>query len=128
MCLLDGVLEWNDAALRCVSHRHRAIDNPLRRTDGLAGICGIEFAAQAMALHGRLAARADGQPAMGYLVSLRDVTCRAPRLDILGGDLLIAAERLAGDDAQALYRFALTCEGAAIVEGRATAMLRAVVR
>ncbi len=123
MCLLDGVLDWDDASIRCISGRHRAPDNPMRGPHGLGGLCGIEFAAQAMAVHGRLAAAAGARPRAGYLASLRDVRCRQPRLDLLDGDLVIAAERLMGDGQQAIYRFSLECSGAEVLSGRATVVL-----
>jgi predicted hotdog family 3-hydroxylacyl-ACP dehydratase len=91
----------------------------------LGGLSGIELAAQAMALHGRLAAAGGERPPAGYLVSLRDVVCRAPRLDCIDGDLVISAERLAGDERQALYRFAVEGGGAVLVDGRAAVILTA---
>src|SRR6266481_424952 len=87
--LLDGVLNWDQASIRCVSGRHRAEDNPLRRAGRLNAICGIEFAAQAMAVHGRLAGGVGQRPQAGYLASLRDVKCQQGRLDLLEPDLVI---------------------------------------
>jgi predicted hotdog family 3-hydroxylacyl-ACP dehydratase len=55
MCLLDEVIEWNAQHIRCRTATHRARDNPLRSHDRLGIACGIEYAAQAMALHGALA-------------------------------------------------------------------------
>jgi predicted hotdog family 3-hydroxylacyl-ACP dehydratase len=55
MCLLDEVLDWNAQHIRCRTATHRAPDNPLRSHDRLGIACGIEYAAQAMALHGALA-------------------------------------------------------------------------
>jgi predicted hotdog family 3-hydroxylacyl-ACP dehydratase len=123
MCLLDNVTDWDSGWVRCVSRRHRLPDNPLRRTGGLGGLCGIEFAAQAMALHGRLAGAGEAGPRMGYLVSLRDVTCRVARLDRIAGDLVITAQRLAGEEREALYRFAVESGDATLLEGRATVLL-----
>ena len=125
MCLLDGVIDWDRESVRCVSAHHRATDNPLRRADMLGGLSGIELAAQAMALHGRLAATGGERPQAGYLVSLRDVICRVPRLDRIDGDLVISAERLAGDEREALYRFAVEGGGAVLLEGRAAVILTA---
>ncbi len=34
MCLLDGVLEWDEQRVRCVAHSHRDAANPLRLDDG----------------------------------------------------------------------------------------------
>lgn len=126
MCLLDGVVDWDSDNIRCVTAHHRATDNPLRRSGVLGGLAGIELAAQAMALHGRLAAAGGERPSAGYLVSLRDVVCRAPRLDCVDGDLIISAKRLAGDEREALYRFAVEGGGAVLLDGRAAVVLTAV--
>jgi predicted hotdog family 3-hydroxylacyl-ACP dehydratase len=123
MCLLDGVLNWDQASIRCVSGRHRAEDNPLRRAGRLNAICGIEFAAQAMALHGRLAGGVGRRSQAGYLASVRDVKCWQGRLDLLEPDLVIAAELLMGDEQRVIYQFALDCAGTAVLSGRAAVVL-----
>lgn len=123
MCLLDGVLEWDQTSIRCVSARHRAEDNPLRRAGRLDGICGIEFAAQAMAVHGRLSGGVGRRPRAGYLASLRDVRCGRQRLDLLKPDLVIRAELLMGDEQRVIYQFALDCAGDEVLSGRAAVML-----
>jgi predicted hotdog family 3-hydroxylacyl-ACP dehydratase len=122
MCLLDEVLEWNAATLRCLSYRFGAADNPLRRADGRLGTaCGIEIAAQAMALHGRLTAPADGVPVPGYLVSLRDL--HFAKAFITGaGPLAIMVTRLMGDVGGASYNFAVSSEATKIISGRATVL------
>src|SRR2546430_15076222 len=56
MCLLDEVLSWDAARIRCRSATHRSPDNPLRLHGRLGAACGIEYAAQAMAVHGALVA------------------------------------------------------------------------
>ena len=55
MCLLDGVLQWDTSTIQCVSRSHRDAHNPLRIDGRLPTLCGIEYAAQAMAVHGGLA-------------------------------------------------------------------------
>ncbi len=126
MCLLDGLLDWDADSVRCVSRRFAQADNPLRRADGTQGAaCGIEIAAQAMALHGRLTAGTDGPAVPGMLASLRDVRLAAARLDSVAGELLVEVARLTGDAGGASYRFALSREGEALVSGRATVLFRA---
>ncbi|HEY1857086.1 hypothetical protein [Acidocella sp.] len=123
MCLLDAVLAWDEVSVRCLSRRYRDSDNPLRRADGVLGsACGIEIAAQAMAVHGRLISGETGQPTRGYLASLRDVTLRTLRLDAVDGDLAVDATRLMGDDRGATYRFVLSVQGAELLSGRATVL------
>src|ERR1700679_4346194 len=75
MCLLDQVLAWDAHHIRCRTSTHRALDNPLRSHDRLGIASGIEYAAQAMALHGALAGAAIGANAgaasrVGLLASL----------------------------------------------------------
>ena len=123
MCLLDEVLEWDAASVRCLSHRYHASDNPLRRADGTLGsACGIEIAAQAMAVHGRLTAPAEGQPVPGYLVSLRDVRLASSRLDEEAGSLTISATLLMGDARGATYIFSVTNQEREMLSGRATVL------
>lgn len=127
MCLLDEVLEWDAASVRCLSHRYRASDNPLRRADGTLGTaCGIEIAAQAMAVHGRLMASAEGLPVPGYLVSLRDVRLAKSRLNEAAGSLTISATRLMGDARGATYVFSVTNQEIEMLSGRATVLFGTV--
>ena len=83
MCLLDEVLNWNATRVQCRSSTHRDPANPLRAHDRLAAVCGIEYAAQAMAVHGALiASRITASPKntsiAGYLASVRNVTLFDP--------------------------------------------------
>ena len=123
MCLLDGVVHWDDKRIRCFSRSHRDAGNPMRVGDCLPALCGIEYAAQAMATHGGLAGGTGGRPRAGYLASVRDVVCRRHRLDDLQQDLIIEAERLMGDEAHVVYRFTLRAGGLTLLSGRATVSL-----
>lgn len=125
MCLLDEVEHWNADAIRCLSRSHQAPDNPLA-SDGRLGIAaGIEYAAQAMALHGGLIAAADAPPRQGYLVSVRGVRFHAQRLDDAPAPLVVEAQRLSGDADQVLYAFVVSAGGAPLIEGRAAVILDA---
>lgn len=125
MCLLDGVLECDAQHIRCVSHTHLEANNPLRTDEGLPALCGIEYAAQAMAVHGGMTGQVGSKPRAGYLVSVRDVQCKVPRLDTLGAELIIEAEKLMGDDARVMYQFSLSAGGSVILHGKASAVLDA---
>lgn len=125
MCLLDAVLDCDAAHIRCRASSHRRADHPLRDDGGgLPAPAAIEYAAQAMALHGALNAKpgVNGQP--GFLASARGVQLHVPRLDDIASELIVQAEHLAGDERQAMYRFALhDGAGRCLVEGRATVVL-----
>ncbi|HXQ31961.1 MAG TPA: hypothetical protein VN790_08375 [Steroidobacteraceae bacterium] len=124
MCLLHGVLDWNANRVRCLSRAHHSPDNPLRARGRLGAVCGIEFAAQAMAVHGALLAPEPGlERRVGYLASVRSVELLASRLDDIEDDLIAAADRLGGDDATVLYRFTLSAGTRPLVTGRATIVI-----
>lgn len=127
MCLLDGLLAWSDAEIVCRATGHRDPAHPLRTRSGLSSACAIEYAAQAMALHGALRARAAGAEhgaTPGFLVSARGVQLACWRLDERVGPLRIGARRLAGDERQLIYQFDVTDgDGERLAEGRATVIL-----
>jgi predicted hotdog family 3-hydroxylacyl-ACP dehydratase len=126
MCLLDEVLDWEPDRIRCMSCGHRAADHPLRAHDRLGIACGIEIAAQTMAVHGVLSAGdSDDRPRAGLLAGVRGVRMYATRLDDLQTDLICEATRVAGDEASALYDFELSCAGSTLMRGRATVVLDA---
>ncbi len=126
MCLLEQVTDWNNERIVCRTASHRLPDNPMRLNGRLGAACGIEYAAQAMAVHGALLANATTRPRKGYLTSVRDVELLTERLDTVDGNLLIEAERLSGDDNLVLYGFAvLTAERHILLRGRAAVVMDA---
>jgi predicted hotdog family 3-hydroxylacyl-ACP dehydratase len=125
MCLLDGVLAWDASTIRCSSRSHLADDNPLRVAGELSAWCGVEYAAQAMAVHGVLAGNVGTRPRLGYLASLRKVSCRRRRLDDLEGDLVVWAERLMGEETRVIYRFEVGVGKIEVLSGQAAVVLEA---
>jgi predicted hotdog family 3-hydroxylacyl-ACP dehydratase len=130
MCLLDNVLTWDKAGIRCATDSHWQIGNPLRHDGRLGILCGVEYAAQSMALHGALLALGrvndpgGGMPRSGYLASLRGLTCHADRLDLLVGTLIVQADRLHGDADRAIYAFTLRHNDRILLNGRAAVVLK----
>lgn len=125
MCLLETVVECSPAAIRCIADSHRRTDNPLRAEGRLGAAAGIEYAAQAMAVHGALLAPAGERPRQGFLASVRNVDFFTDRLDDLAADLDIEAERLAGDDHNVLYQFSVRAGDRLLLTGRAAVVLNA---
>lgn len=123
MCLLDAVLAWDSGQIHCRASSHRQPDNPLRAAERLGAACGIEYAAQAMAVHGALLAPEGAPPRPGYLASVRSVQLAVDRLDDLPQDLDIVAERLSGDEHNILYHFRVEHAGNLLLSGRAAVML-----
>ncbi|HJW54895.1 MAG TPA: hotdog family protein [Burkholderiaceae bacterium] len=125
MCLLHRVEDWDEQRIRCSAVSHRAPDNPLRAHGRLAAACGIEYAAQAMAVHGALIAPRDAPPRLGYLASVRGAVLHVGRLDDIAADLTVEATRFSGDGNTILYDFALRAAGRVLLEGRAAVILDA---
>jgi predicted hotdog family 3-hydroxylacyl-ACP dehydratase len=146
MCLLDEVMEWNTQHIRCRSGTHRLPDHPLRSQGRLGVACGIEYAAQAMAVHGALAggalahngrgggARAGtagkGRSEVGFLAGLREVRLHVLWLDDIEADLICEALLVAGDHGSALYEFALWSEAQPqrLLNGRAAVVFDGYAR
>jgi predicted hotdog family 3-hydroxylacyl-ACP dehydratase len=124
MCLLDHLDAWDTAQITCRANNHRDPHNPLRTRSGLLAPNAIEYAAQAMALHGALLGLKAGVPATpGYLASARGVQLHRLRLDDLPEELHITATRQAGDARQILYAFTVSHAGRTVAEGRAAVVL-----
>ncbi|MHB8534829.1 MAG: 3-hydroxylacyl-ACP dehydratase [Sulfuricaulis sp.] len=126
MCLLDYVEAWDQQRIRCRASSHRAADNPLRACGRLSAACGIEYAAQAMAVHGALLAPPDStRVRAGYLVSVRDTRLHVPRLDDIAADLLVEASCITRGENNILYQFRISAAGRLLLEGRAAVVLNA---
>ena len=106
MCLLDRVLEWDANGIRCSATSHRDHDNPLREAGGLATLAGIEYAAQAAAVHGSLLLN-ETVPRGGVLAALKNVTATQPWLHEITGEIVIEANLLHSDPAGGIFSFAV---------------------
>ncbi|BBP04376.1 phosphotransferase [Sulfuriferula plumbiphila] len=126
MCLLDYVEVWDQQRIRCRASSHRAADNPLRAHGRLGAACGIEYAAQAMAVHGALLAPPDSTGArVGYLVSVRGTQLYVPRLDDIAVDLLVEASCITRSENNILYQFSISAADRLLLDGRAAVVLNA---
>jgi len=132
MCLLDRMTSWDATRIECVAVNHRDARHPLRSASGLLASAAIEYAAQAMAVHGALCAAAAGDRAgPGFLASARDVRLACRHLDDLPGadrdELDIVAERQGGDATRLLYAFGVRHGGREIASGRVAVILDAAL-
>lgn len=125
MCLLDEVLEWDDTRISCVAHSQHLADNPLRAAHRLGIANGIEYAAQAMSVHGALLAGADEAPRAGYLASVREVEWHTQEFGASTLPLRVEAQRLSGNATTILYNFALYEADTLLISGRASVVMDA---
>jgi predicted hotdog family 3-hydroxylacyl-ACP dehydratase len=121
MCLLHEVLTYDSDAITCAAIDHRDVSHPLREDGVLPAICGVEYAAQAMAVHGALLGGKGVSP--GVLAALRDVAINVERLDDISEKLTIVADKLWGDDTRLLYHFRIHAGACDIMHGRAAVVL-----
>ena len=123
MCLLDGVRNFDDETIVCISDSHRRRDHPLARAGELSAVHAVEYGAQAVAAHVALTADSNNDSLHeGYLVALRDVHVHCARLDTLRGTLTVTARQLLKDEEGGIYEFQVTAEGRAVANGRVTIM------
>jgi predicted hotdog family 3-hydroxylacyl-ACP dehydratase len=124
MCLLERVVDWDDASVTLATTTHRDPANPLARGGRLHAIHLCEYGAQAMAVHGGLAARARGERARpGLLVSLRDVVLARDFVHDLPGELEVEARRLHDSGTAWQYEFRVMHAGRLLAQGRAVVSL-----
>jgi predicted hotdog family 3-hydroxylacyl-ACP dehydratase len=142
MCLLERLESWDEDSVTCIATSHRDADNPLRRGGHLPAVAGVEYAAQAMALHGNLLSTTDTPtamdggsagnagavfrpPAIGYLASVRDLKLDLEDLGTVAEDLRVTARRLSGDTSGFIYEFEIRAGTRALLSGRLTVKLLA---
>ena len=119
MCLLDRVLAWDAGHIRCAAVNHREADHPLRSGGGLPVWAGIEYAAQAAALHGALL-REGNRPRAGVLGKLRNVRPGCAWLDRISSELVLEARALHHDPSGAIYAFEARGDDALLLQGQFT--------
>ncbi len=123
MRLIARVQRHDADCIVCEADSHIATDNPLREAGALAAVCGLEYGAQAMAIHGALQAGMAQAPRIGYLVSAHELRWQVERLDQLPAPLVIEAQRILGSASQVSYQFTLRTRAGEVMRGRASVVL-----
>lgn len=120
MCLIDRVVSWDQQRIRCSAASHRSARHPLAEQGRLHAVCGVEYAAQAIALHGALvgASRGARSGPPGYLAGIRRLKLARLRLDDLASDLIIDADCELVDGGGLLYDFAVMAGEDRLLDGR----------
>jgi predicted hotdog family 3-hydroxylacyl-ACP dehydratase len=131
MRLIDRIVSYDEQRIVCESDSHRAADHPLADDGVLSIICGLEYGAQAMAIHGALLTASSGPTHAGarhgYLVAASDLRWSAERLDRCAAPLTIEANSEFRSDNQVAYRFEIRAADTTLLSGRASVLLHAPV-
>ena len=142
MCLLDEVTDWDATTIRCVAGSHRSLRHPLRTSHGLSSAIGVEYAAQAMAVHAALTHGESVRPhdphgtapdpghgtnpaapaSHGVIASIRDTTLHVGFIDVFPEDLVITASIQSGDSGGAIYAYTIDAGPQRLIDGRAAVM------
>lgn len=120
MCLLSAVETWDEQTICCRATSQTDSLNPLCHNGKITVINGIEYAAQAMGVHGALLVAA-GTPVLAYLAALREVKLYGDTLHQYP-ELTIKCGRLGGDNHGFIYTFEISAGDTRLLEGRATVM------
>ena len=126
MCLIDDVIAWDAEVIHCRTQTHTHTENPLRADGRLGAICGVEYAAQAVAIHHAIllsqqsATASTAAPVQGYLAAVRDLETFFERLDTFPQPLEIVASRYAALDGGAIYDFVVCQASLTLQTGRIT--------
>lgn len=121
MCLLDRVEFWDEDKITCYSNSHHLSSNPLRRESQLSSVHLLEYAAQAMAVHGGLHDREQGkQMTEGYLAALRDVNIELCSVNNVETELKVEANKILSQGGNMIYEFTVTSAKTNLASGRAT--------
>jgi predicted hotdog family 3-hydroxylacyl-ACP dehydratase len=124
MCLLDTVRHWDADSIVCTAVSHHSALNPLRVAQTLPALTLVEYAAQAMAVHGSLLqAQSNAPPQQGRLVSVRQVELFTDDLSMHLQPLELRCQLLLGDASSSTFSFAAQCNGVLLGQGRASVML-----
>lgn len=121
MVLLDAVDAISPDAVACRASSHALASNPLRRGGVVPANAALEYAAQAIALHGRWRTRAEpSSKQAAFIAVLRHARWRRQPLSAAPAPLIVSARLLAELGESAHYAFEVTdALGAQIAAGEA---------
>lgn len=128
MRLIDRIVSYDEQRIVCESDSHRTTDHPLAEGGTLSIVAGLEYGAQAMAIHGGLLAMVPPQRARhGFLVAASDLRWFVERLDTCASPLTIEAVSELRSDNQVAYRFEIRADDLTLLAGRASVLLDAPI-
>lgn len=113
MCLLSKVLTWDAEQLTGLAVDLNFKNNPLLCDAELFSITGVEYAAQAVAVHAGLASgQTSGE---GYLVQIKNINIHKPKLS--SEPIKVAVYKQALQPYSMIYDFKISESAELIIEG-----------
>jgi predicted hotdog family 3-hydroxylacyl-ACP dehydratase len=121
MSLLNSVEKWDTKSIVCTAISHLDPENPLRSRGRLNIVSGVEYAAQAMAVHYALCSSMPCK--LGYLGAVTEMDYSIARLDTVSDLIEISAQLIFSHGQGLIYRFKITSGGDTIMTGRVSVYL-----
>jgi len=119
MCLLDKIENWDENEILCTAISHLNPNNPLKIKGKLHIIHGLEYAAQAMAVHGKLLNPKSAR-LPGLLAGTRDLKLSGNFLDNIKEPLRIHARSLVITNYGLGYSFSVSTNKKELLSGECT--------
>ena len=121
MFLLNSVEKWDNKSIVCTAISHLDPENPLRSRGRLNIVSGVEYAAQAMAIHDALWSSIPC--ALGYLAAVSRIDYSIARLDTVCQPIQITAQWIFRLGQGSIYRFNITAGEDTLMTGRASVFI-----
>lgn len=125
MVLLDCVERYDAESITCGASSHLNAGNPLAVAGKLSVFAGIEYAAQAMALHNRLSSESAGGGGVrqGVVAVASKLKAHVDRLDELQSRLDVSVGVVERAQDSSIYTFDVSCLRQRVIEGRLLVVL-----
>jgi predicted hotdog family 3-hydroxylacyl-ACP dehydratase len=120
MSLLNKIIIVDKYTLTAQAKNHLEPHNPLSIKGKINSINGIEYAAQAMALHGSLLS---AKVSVGYIASIRNIELKSPFFPKINEPLQIHVVKLMGNKTGFTYQFDVQCQQIELISGKITVFL-----
>jgi predicted hotdog family 3-hydroxylacyl-ACP dehydratase len=121
MRLLDAVVFWDERSIVCAASSHAAPENPLRDNGALSSVHALEYAAQAIAVHGSLLLPEgrNSKLKLVYVATFREVEMHPGALDERqDAALSISATRVASLPNGWNYEFSVASQDLVLARGK----------
>ncbi len=125
MSLIDAVEFWDDARIQCTTKSHQSPLNPLLDNGQLKSVLLIEYAAQAMAIHGALLHRSLAseqktakQQKLQVIGSVKNLNIHVDTFQSYTQIINIEATRLMTNETGAIYTFTASAGTTPIIDAK----------
>lgn len=118
MCLLDGVIEWNEQTITTECHTHFSPTNPLLEKGDLAIVNLIEYGAQTAAIHAALNQTGLSVKRPAYLGAIKNIEFHCPIISSSTQSIEIKANCINSNPNGAIYLISAEGDGKPLLSGK----------